>query len=212
MIKDALYNNYQKYFFKHSKKDDILFKKVLEYEFTYFDDMLFSVDSIVSEFVKYEYSNDKGNMFTSWADMEMSLDENYFCCYVKRLEDNVEGRTNFPKRMIIVDPKYLDNDSVILHEMIHAYECLINDRWSFYHDILTLCLYKDLISKIPDLDGRILAHTHVLNGDRISRDGGAHDILFFLKSLDLDLRCNFKLGTVCGYGRDQYLEPRAACD
>lgn len=30
--------------------------------------------------------------------------------------------------------------------------------------------------------------------------GGVHDLLFLLKSFDLDLRMNYPLGTVFGYG------------
>jgi hypothetical protein len=88
--------------------------------------------------------------------------------------------------------------------MIHAYESLLEKRWHVYHDILMISLYNELKSKIDDLDSRILNHTHSIPQVRITEQGGSHDLLFFLKSLDLDLRCGFKLGTVCGYGRDEF--------
>jgi len=65
-------------------------------------------------------------------------------------------------------------------------------------------LYKKLSSQIEDLDSRILAHANIHSGTDIAQRGGSHDILFLLKSFDLDLQCGYKLGTVCGYGRDDF--------
>lgn len=218
MNDDTLYNKYEKYccdIAHHpSGADARLCTKIVEYEESgLFDDMMFYIDSIVSKFVTFQYQNTDGTLSSPTCDdKHMTLDENCFRFYVRKLKGGVAGQVNKKQRTLIIDPKYAEVESTILHEMIHAYESIINERMLFYHDILTLCLYKDLITRIPDLDGRILAHTHVVSGDRISREGGSHDILFFLKSLDLDLRCNLKLGTVCSYGRDQYSETRTACD
>lgn len=33
----------------------------------------------------------------------------------------------------------------------------------------------------------------------LANAGGEHDLLFFLKSIDLDIRCGFELLTVFGY-------------
>lgn len=62
------------------------------------------------------------------------------------------------------------------------------------------CLYKSLKNRIDDLDDRIEAHGHLLNEQQIYSRGGSHDILFLLKSYDLDLKKGYKLGTVFGYG------------
>lgn len=64
-------------------------------------------------------------------------------------------------------------------------------------------LYNKLNPEIPDLDDKIAGRANILSGMDIYIQGGKHDILFFLKSLDLDLRCGYKLGTVCGYDRDR---------
>jgi len=87
--------------------------------------------------------------------------------------------------------------------MIHVYEDNFFENAMFYRDIVFLCLHNDLKAKISDFDDLIISHSHVTNGQNITLRGGEHSALFFLKSLDLDLRCGYKLGTVCGYGRDE---------
>lgn len=64
--------------------------------------------------------------------------------------------------------------------------------------------YRYYIESLDDLDDRIKAHAHVVSGANIFNLGGNHDVLFYLNSLDLDLRCDYKLGAICGYGREKY--------
>lgn len=93
--------------------------------------------------------------------------------------------------------------------MIHMYEFVVNGLPSFYHDTLFWCLYKDLRNKINELDEIIDAHNHLLNEQTIYSQGGSHDTLFLLKSFDLDLKNNYPLGTVFGYGlTDWYKIPK----
>ena len=211
MIDHTLYEEFNEYCLDVARNptgaDALLWGRICEYEADgLFDDMTFSPNSIVSKFVKYEYQNEGGKWISSWDDMKMALDDegNWFRYYVRELEPGVGGQANSKERTIVIDPKYAEDKTVILHELIHAHEYIVNERYMFYHDILTLCLYNDLKNKISDLDDRILDHTHIIHGTQISHQGGSHDILFFLKSLDLDLRLGCKLGTVCGYRRDRY--------
>jgi hypothetical protein len=90
--------------------------------------------------------------------------------------------------------------------MIHAYEVILfeNPLGRILRDILFVNLYNSLKPKIKNLDTLITTHGHIYNQGKITREGGYHGILFYLKSLDLDLRLGLKLGTVCGYGRDMY--------
>ena len=81
--------------------------------------------------------------------------------------------------------------------MIHAYEGALD--WAFQQILLT-CLYKDLSRKIDNLDGRLVENCHASILRQNALIGGCHSVLFYLKSLDLDLRCGFELGTVWGYG------------
>ena len=99
-----------------------------------------------------------------------------------------------------VDMTNSNTDPVILHEMIHLHEFVIDNLPMFFHDAVLFCLYKNLKSKVIDLDERIEAHGHILNSAQIAAVGGVHDILFLLKSFDLDLKMGYQLGTVFGYG------------
>ena len=53
--------------------------------------------------------------------------------------------------------------------------------------------------KISDLDQRIQAFTHLSDQQKLDAIGGCHDVLFLLKSYDLDLRMEYPLGKVLGY-------------
>jgi len=184
--------------------DRQLYITVLQYEEDYFPDMTFKPDSIISDFIRLEMPCDNGVYVTDYEDGPeelFSISDGYYRCFINNLDDSI-GRVNKKERTLTISPEYANDKSTILHEMIHAYISLVDYYAQFYHDILLLCLYNNLKGKISDLDNRILGHAHVWKCTEITKRGGSHDILFFLKSLDLDLRCGYKLGTVCGYGRD----------
>ena len=123
-----------------------------------------------------------------------SLD--WFWFKVEELNDNKLGCFNCLEQSLTITPKELESNSTILHEMIHLHEYVIDELPLYYHDVVFWCLYKDLSEKISDLDKRIEQHGHILNEQIIYEQGGKHDILFLLKSFDLDLKMNYKLGTV----------------
>ena len=50
-----------------------------------------------------------------------------------------------------------------------------------------------------DIDTWIFNHANIPHNDELAVAGGEHDLLFFLKSIDLDIRCGFELLTVFGY-------------
>lgn len=185
-----------------TEADKLLCQKAYDYEDKgYFDEMMFKPGSIVSRFIECKVLADDGSYKTVYDSDEFSLLTSFYQFYVTELE-NCGGLVKARERKVFIDPKYTDDQSTILHELIHVYEGIINEDWAFYHEILSLCLYNDLKGKIPDLDDKILRHTHVYSGISISMQGGAHGVLFLLKSFDLDIRCGYKLGTICGYGRE----------
>lgn len=98
-------------------------------------------------------------------------------------------------------PEAVDDDATILHELIHLHEYVINDLPMYFHDMVFWALYKDLKKKIPQLDEIITGHAHMLTEATLYSRGGLHDILFLLKSFDLDIRMGYPLGTVFAYGR-----------
>ena len=117
-------------------------------------------------------------------------------------EPNVgEGEFCEADQTLTVSPAVLEDGITIPHELIHLHEFVINDLPMYYHDMVYWALYKDLRNKIPDLDDIITGHAHLLTGSTIYGEGGTHDILFLLKSFNLDIRMGYPLGTIFAYGR-----------
>lgn len=185
-----------------SQEDKKVFERVGTFE-ELFEDMTFSDGTPTFELVKCQ-SQMAGS--DEWFDDVVPLPDeieyfsySYFTYHVKEL-DGVAGCFNAKERSLFIDPVYLNDDSVILHEMIHLHEFVIDSLPFFFHDAIYFCLYRSLRGQIDDLDERIEAHGHILNSTQIAQQGGTHDILFLLKSFDLDLKMGYKLGTIFGYG------------
>ena len=186
-----------------------MFQRVCEFE-DLFDDMHFASDSLVDKFINVKYGSDNGD-FVSGAipipDKIRYFDPQSFDYHIVPKESaSFWGCYNQMERSLTLREDAFGNDAVLLHEMIHMHEHAFEKVSRFYRDILFFCLYNDLKPKLEqddiDLDKLILNHSHVAEGQRITVLGGQHDILFYLKSLDLDIKMGYELGTVCGYGRN----------
>ncbi len=116
--------------------------------------------------------------------------------------DAIDGYAYYDhsEQTLCVSHEHLHEDSCILHELIHLHEAVINELPLYFHDMIFWALYQVLKLKIPKLDEIITTHAHALNEYDIYRSGGLHDILFLLKSFDLDIKMNYPLGTVFSYG------------
>jgi hypothetical protein len=200
MTKSDYHNLYLYWWDNRTPDEMVLHYKILEYDDKYFDDMRLDPVSIVKEYLVFSYD---GCGDEDSFDMNMGLEANYYRYFLKKF-DNYTGIHDSEERTITIDPRFIEDKAVILHEMIHAHENIVNAEYPFIRDILLLTLYKFLNEKINDLEDRIKAHSHVIPGANIFKLGGNHDVLFYLKSLDLDLRCGYRLGTICGYGREEY--------
>lgn len=168
-----------------------------------FNDMLFAPGSLTAQFSACQEMIAPDN----WQDSCISLPDelqhfsySYFRFKVENLEHKNCGQYDRKNQIMTISPEYLEDDSAILHEMIHLHEGVINDLPLFYHDTLLFCLYKDLSKKIETLDEIIEKQGHLLNEQALYETGGLHDLLFLLKSFDLDLKKGYQLGTVFGYG------------
>ena len=86
----------------------------------------------------------------------------------------------------------------MLHEIIHAYEVMLPEN---YREWLLLELDKKLARKITrkQLQSCIDMTLHV-----VMHHNHYHGLFFLFKSLDLDLRLRWPLGTVFGYGQDEF--------
>ena len=201
--------NFADWYSQAKPEDQRLFDKVDDFG-ELFEDMLFREGTATYKLIQCQ-SQDPDN--GDWEDDAVSLPfelESFsytrFKYEVKPLEEGCEGMTDFLEQTITITSEAFEDDSVILHELIHVHECVINELPLFYHDMILWALYGDLKEKIPNLDRIITDQSHLLREDSLYKQGGLHDILFLLKSFDLDLRMGYPLGKVFGYGRKEELE------
>lgn len=124
---------------------------------------------------------------------------------VEELEEGCMGYYRASERLLCIASSYL-NDEVILHEMIHLHESVFKDLPMYFHDMLYWALYLGLKEKIDKLDEIITTQAHIVKQGDICDSGGEHDILFLLKSFDLDIQKRYPLGTVFGYGLKEELK------
>lgn len=168
----------------------------------YFLDMLFEPESAVGSWIKCQVSLGKGN----WQDDVVSRPDeleyfsySFFTTKVETLKGGYCGYYNKEQQLLCISAESLGNKSIILHEMLHLHETLLEGLPLFYHDTLLWVLYINLRDKINNLDDLVSGYAHILNEQSIYNKGGLHDILFLLKSFDLDIQMGYQLGTVFGY-------------
>lgn len=90
-------------------------------------------------------------------------------------------------------------DCVILHEMIHLHESVLQNVVPFFHDAVLWNLYQSLCNDVKNLEEIVNIHGSLDNQLIMYYQGGEHDILFLLKSFDLDRRLGKPFGTIFGY-------------
>jgi hypothetical protein len=175
----------------------------LEYEKLYFEDFTFQPDSIAGDLLlvntKYILKKDRPKRAEYWGDMfQVSIEDHRL--RIKAIE-GIAGRCE--GKLITIHPDRIDSLEIILHEMIHAYENMLSDDLK---ELLYVRLYaklkanRKLKRQIPDLNYSVLSPAHHSEHDFFAMSRSAyHDTLFFLKSLDLDLRLGLPVGTVYGY-------------
>ena len=197
------------YWSQATQEERKLFDKV-ESLSSMFEDMLFKPGTSTYDLIKCK-SKQKGT--DEWIDDTVNLPTEleyfsyeFFRFKVEALEENQGGYFNHENHTLCISNKELENDNTILHELIHLHECVINELPLYFHDIVYWSIYKDLKSKIHDLDEIITATAHLLNESSIYSEGGLHDILFLLKSFDLDIKMKYPLGTVFAYGKAEELK------
>ena len=170
------------YNYKASDIEKQFADKVSEYELL-FDDMIFSNDD-------YEFCIPDEIRYYDITQVRFKVEE---------LTD-LYGYYNSKEKVICINADSIKDTPTILHEMIHLYEETLND-YRYLHDILYWNLYTDLRKRIPRLDSIITEQATTIDQIDILSTGGTHDIVFLLKSFDLDIRMGYTLGTVFSYGR-----------
>ena len=178
-------------------QDEIeLYDLIIEYDEKLFKDFTFQRESLITPFLKGK-TKVNGKWVTFYENPHEAIEsitDSLYRFLVADLED-AEGLVKHPTRTMTIPLHNLGRKDVILHEMIHIYEDVLHPM---YKEILQHCLYVRLSKKIPDLDTHILERCNLAILHENAIDGGYHGPLFHLKSLDLDCRCRFNLGTVFG--------------
>ena len=181
------------YYTSASKEDIHVFEKVQQFS-SFFKDMLF--EGSENELEELAVPEELAYMDYTW-----------FTYRVMELE-NSGGYYDHKNQVLAVantiDEK--DYNPIILHEMIHLHEDIINEFPLFYHDVLFWNLYSKLKKKIENIDSIIKDNTFLYESLDRYNTGGLHDLLFLLKSFDLDLRMGYELGTVYGYGKREEMQ------
>lgn len=184
-----------------------LFDRICEFG-EYFEDMVFEEGTKSYELIKCKAKLPGSD---EWVDDTVPLPDELTCFSytffhysIQPLKKGYYGVFNTRSQTLTVSSE--PTDSTILHEMIHMHEFVINELPMFYHDTLYWALYRDLKDKIPNLDDIISDHAHLLIGKSLYFTGGLHDVLFLLKSFDLDIKMKCPLGTVFSYDRDEELK------
>ena len=126
-----------------------------------------------------------------------------FCVEEVGVGKRVRARYDAYNHSLHIPEDELDDESVLLHEMIHLYEHRFDRFPNYFRDMVLISLYTDLKPKVlemgEDLDVLILKSLNAVDANIVESTGGDHSILFFLKSLDLDIRKGYHLGTVFAY-------------
>lgn len=187
-----------------------LFEKVCELA-ELFGDMRFQEDTHSGALMKVQRQDPQSGQ---WIDDRMPIpdlleyfSETFFTFKVFAPEDledkDTLGYFDPEDQVLAVRTDQLDSDSTILHELIHVHELALGDETVplYFRDMLFWSLYQQVRKRIPQLDKMISDHAMFLNQKVLNDRGGKHDILFLLKSFDLDMRKGYPLGTVFGYGR-----------
>lgn len=190
---EQLYKLYDEWWSNRTPEEYELQGLFFDCEEEYFEDMLLRDGSLLNDIIE-TVSEVTDGIFLGIDKLRLYLTDNnsfHGCFY--RSENKIE-----------INRKYATDKSVILHELIHYYENQLEEEFPpFIRELLVLELYNKLLPKIDDLRERIFRHCELYSYTETFKGCGEHGVLFFLKSLDLDIRCGYPLGTTCGYGRDK---------
>ena len=195
------YKQFIKWFENRTPEESQLYFMVIDFDEKYFTDLRLT-EKNAERLLAYEVQADDGKWEKVIGDPSLFIGINpghwifRFC----RFRDSTIGRCHRKHRIIQIQPGLNEkaHKSTVLHEMIHAYEAMLPE---IYREWLLLELDKKLARRITrkHLNDCIDFSLHVIAHHR-----HYHGLFFLFKSLDLDLRLRWPLGTVFGYGQDEF--------
>lgn len=176
-----------------------------------FDDMRFRPGTVADTLIVTSYINpDTNEKFEDFYDVPDFFDnlsvDLYFTFKVEEGADETAGTTYTDDRIVRISPDRIDDEIVLLHEMTHVYDYLYTTINGRYRDSIFWCLYRYLSKRISNFDELIDLAGNFAFQDHLQYSGGNHSLLFIMKTLELDIRKGFQLGTVMQYDFCDYLE------
>lgn len=173
-----------------------LCEKIIENEI-YFTDMSLNENGILKDY----FSSPYGDFVEPPEELLIHSPSSGFKVHICDFND-YSGCVHRTDRILAIDVQSINNKEVILHEMIHAHEILLEEKNMLLRDALLFELYNKLKPLYSNLDKIIRHHANFYRYNQAIGDGGTHDILFLLKSLELDNVLGFTPGTVFGYDKN----------
>lgn len=189
-----IHEKHLQWFENRTKEERDLAAEIFDYEEKHFQD--FTLSKLPAALTDITHKNGKIETL-DYGDLNLSL-VNHWRFYLKNLSPMV-GLCNLKHKTITITKGLEKNHwkSTILHEMIHAYLSVLPIQFKEYFLIEK---YKALKKRIPKLDKWIHAHIHHFEYD-VAR---SHELIFLLKSFELDLKLKYPLGTIAGYDRQNW--------
>ena len=119
------------------------------------------------------------------------------------LLDDPELKGHYDHKTKVLSVLLEGNDTLIptlMHEMIHYYERTLDSINPSLKQYVLVHVWPYVAERIPDLEQRAQKHLEMTGHRELENAGGPHDLLFLVKSYELDIRNDYTLGTVFGYG------------
>ena len=102
-----------------------------------FEDMLFAPNTPAGELAKVKIKGLDNDWIDSYLDMPPSI-QGASCLNIKFIvsepESGSDGYYSVQEQVICLSPDMVDNDPMLLHEMIHFYESVVNGEALYFHD------------------------------------------------------------------------------
>ena len=153
---DELCDKYTNWWGNIDQHTHYLLTQILTYEAEYFNDMLLKTPEMSKYLAVLDSDGEQWDLF---YDFDLSLDAQKYTFHVRDLE-GCAGIHDSSDNSITIDSSFIDDKEVILHEMVHAYENILDTCGvPFIKELLFLELYKYLQKQNIDIDGIIASGT-----------------------------------------------------
>lgn len=180
--------------------DYSLYEKVISLSDKYFGDMLLRSDEFIGNNVDFYLCIKDVDSYSFAVDVPGDDSSTNHLKNAYAL-----GEFNADSQMLTVRYDSMNDDHVILHEMIHMFEYGLNASGiNLLREKVLFSLYIKLSKEIPDLPTMCERLLIPDVQEAINDIGGEHGLLFFLKSLDIDLKNGWPLCTTLGDCYSQY--------